>query len=76
MAKRKKRKDPLDGKRDPVSQLYRAVKRYVETNGGTVVVIGGIQIEQPLGGRELNYHVTVRCLGKLPGFAAVSGEKS
>lgn len=61
-----KRKDPLAGKRDPVSQLYRAVKRYVESNNGSVLVIGGIQIEQPLGERDFIYHVTVRCTGRLP----------
>ncbi len=74
MAKaKKKRKDPFEGKRDPVSQLYRAVKRYVEHNNGTVLVIGGIQIEQTLGDRELNFHVAVRCLGRLPTFSATAG---
>jgi hypothetical protein len=63
-----KQKDPLHGKRDPVSQLYRAVKRYVESHDGTVFVIGGIQVGYPIEGGNLNYHVAVRCLGRAPSF--------
>lgn len=31
---------------DPVSQLYRAVERYVKANGGAVLVVGGIRVQE------------------------------
>jgi hypothetical protein len=38
--RRTKAKRVITG-RDPTSQLYRAVQRYVEANNGSIVVIGG-----------------------------------
>ena len=53
--------------RDPISQLYRAVIRYVEANGGTLAVIGGISIIR-FDERDGNFTVGVRCSGKRPQF--------
>lgn len=72
--KAKKYRDPLEGKRDPVSCMYRAIKRYVEQHNGSVVVIGGIQIEEPYPQRNHVYHVSVRCLGRLPTFSPTTSE--
>lgn len=72
MAKKKQKRnqirDVLAGKRDPVSQLYRAVKRYVEHHNGNIIVIGGIGlgVEDDNKGR---YFIQVKCLGKPPRFS-------
>lgn len=54
--------------RDPTSQLYRAIIRYVESKKGSIIVIGGVQIEQWPGEGEFKYVVGVRCLGRRPSF--------
>jgi hypothetical protein len=71
MSAKRKLRDPLAGKRDPVSQLYRAVRRYVQANGGAIAVASGIQIEEPFlqDGRKYVYHVVVRCVGRAPTFS-------
>lgn len=65
--KKAKHKPILIGGRDPISQLYRAVLRYVEASGGQVIVIGGVQVQewQPRSG---NYVIGIKCMGKLPKF--------
>ena len=66
--KPRKSKQLISG-RDPVSQLYRAVDRYVKSKGGSIVVIGGIQIQQWPGDASNNFVVAVKCMGRLPKFA-------
>lgn len=61
----KKAKRKLVG-RDPVSQLYRAIIRYVESKGGKIIVIGGIEIQEWPLDPKLNFRVGVRCLGRKP----------
>lgn len=68
----RRNKDPLRGKRDNVSQLYRAVRRYVEDHGGMVAVIGGIQIEQGVMDRAMNWQLCVRVTGRMPKLEKVS----
>ena len=65
--KRKARKaDPLLGKRDKTSQLYRAVRRWVEEGGGSVMVMGGVvTIEWPGDGIG-KFTVGIKCLGRKP----------
>jgi hypothetical protein len=63
---KKKKRDPLAGDRTPTGQLYRAVRRYVESKGGTILVIGGVQVEQWPGMSELNFVLGVRCMGRKP----------
>lgn len=62
----KKKRDPLAGLRDPTSQLYRAVRRYVESKGGSILVIGGVQVEQWPGDGEFKFVVGIRCMGRKP----------
>lgn len=69
--KRKKKLDPLAGKRDPVSQLYRAIRRYVEHHDGNIIVVGGIQVQEwPEDSFKGKYTIAVQCLGKRPSFKA------
>jgi hypothetical protein len=74
VAKAKKQsRDVLAGKRDPVSQLYRAVRRYVEHHNGNIIIIGGIGlgVEDSKG----HYVIQVRCFGKPPTFSdSATGE--
>lgn len=58
--------DPLDGKRDVVSNLYRSVLRYVQKNGGNLVLAGGINIYTWPGSKPGQFEVAVKCLGTLP----------
>jgi len=50
--------------RDPVSQLYRAVIRYVESHGGNIVVIEGVQLQE--WGGPYRFSIAVKCAGKRP----------
>jgi hypothetical protein len=65
--RRSSRKRDLLAGRDPVSQLYRAVRRYVEHNNGNIIVIGGIGLIDDDSSRG-KYSIVVRCLGKRPTF--------
>ena len=56
-------------KQKSVDALYRAVQKYVELNGGKLIVVGGIQVQQWLGDAKYNFVVAVRCTGVLPEFA-------
>lgn len=68
VAKKRRQPDRIGG-RDPVAQLYRAVKRYVEHHGGHLVIIGGISIIQFPDDSRFNFSVAIRCTGKLPVFS-------
>lgn len=63
--KRKRRPDVLAGNA-PDLQLYRGVRRYVKSLGGSVFGIGGIEIQEWPGDREFSYRVAVRVLGRRP----------
>jgi hypothetical protein len=73
----------LKGKRDKTSQLYRAVRRWVEEGGGSLLVIGGVvTIEWP-GDRLGKFTVGINCLGRKPqaleeppGVKAAAGRES
>lgn len=77
MNRKKKPADPLDGKRDVTSNLYRSVLRYVQKNGGDIVLAGGINIYTWPGAKPGQFEVAVKCLGRLPtlpsGSRIVSG---
>lgn len=62
MAKRKKTR-PYN---DIIDDLYLAVQQYVESNGGNVVVIGGVQVQQWPFDLEHNFTIGIRCTGKKP----------
>jgi hypothetical protein len=57
--------------RDPVSQLYRAVIRYVESKGGAIAVIGNVEIQEWPGDPKFNFRLAVRCTGRKPVIAGV-----
>lgn len=57
---------------DPIDALYTAVDAYVKSKGGSIVVIGGIQIQQWPGDLKFNYTVAIKCTGQLPKFAGAS----
>lgn len=69
-----KTRDVLAGRRDPESQLYRAVRRYVESKGGSLLVIGGIETQQWPDDRALMFRVAVRCMGRKPSPVSASGD--
>jgi hypothetical protein len=62
----RKRGDPLAGKRDPSSQLLRAVRRFVEHHGGSILVIGDIQLQRWPEDRPYTYRIGVKCTGRPP----------
>lgn len=66
--KKQPRPDLLHG-RDHVSQLYRAVRRYIQHYGGSLAVIGGVEILRWPSDLDNNFSVAVRCTGKLPVFS-------
>jgi hypothetical protein len=63
--KRTVKRDVLAG-RAPDLQLYRAVRRYVQSLGGSIVVIGGIEVQEWPEDSEHCYRVAVRVLGRKP----------
>ena len=50
-----------------VMRLYKAVANYVKTNGGEVIVAGGIQIQQ-WDDDPKKFTIAVKCSGKRPTF--------
>lgn len=50
----------------PFGPLYRAVHIYVKKHGGSVTVIGGIQVQQWPKDNAGVFWVAVKCLGKVP----------
>ena len=64
-----RKRDALAG-RDPTMQLYRSIRLYVESNGGSLVVIGGIEVQQWPGEPEHAYKVAVKVMGRKPEFTA------
>lgn len=73
--KKARKKDPLAGDRTPTGQLYRAVRRYIEANGGSILVIGGVQLQSWPGDSEFKFTLGVRCMGKRPTQASASREQ-
>lgn len=65
--------DPLAG-RSPEMQLYRAVRRYATSLGGSIVVIGGVEVQTWPSDPDGVYRVAVKCLGRVPTRLADPGE--
>ena len=63
--KKKRREDVLAGPGDEL-QLYRAVRRYVKARGGSIVVIGGIELQQWPDDRPQQFRLAVKFLGRKP----------
>lgn len=47
-------------------QLYEAVRRWVEENGGKLVVVGGIELHSDPWDSEFKFKIAVRCTGRQP----------
>ena len=60
---------------DPMYQLYRAVIRYIESRGGKLAVISGIQIQRWPGEFAGNFVVGVKCCGELDESKMVESPK-
>lgn len=52
-------------KKDVTDKLYDAVVKYIESKGGRVIVIGGVEIQQ-FPENDFNYKLAIRCTGKKP----------
>jgi hypothetical protein len=61
-----------DDEKATIEAMYRAVQKYVEMRGGTVIVASGPDVMQWASDRKLNYTIAVRCTGVPP--QAISGE--
>lgn len=66
LKKRKKAKKPTTPTH--VDRLYKAVAHYVSKSGGSVVVIGGVQVQQWPGDGEFRYTIAIKCSGRKPEF--------
>lgn len=64
---KKEKRFPMLG-RSLHDRLYRAVVNYVEAHGGSLIVIGGIDVQQFPTDRVGNFRVAVRCTGRPPVF--------
>lgn len=53
-------------KSDGFERLYKAILQYVKANGGTVVAIGGVEVQHWPGEPEYNFRLAIRCTGKRP----------
>jgi hypothetical protein len=47
-------------------KLYKAVAAYVRAQGGLVIVVGGIQVQEWPGDREGQFTIAVKCTGVKP----------
>jgi hypothetical protein len=58
-----------------ILRLYRAVANYAKVEGGSVLVAGGVQIQQWPNEPKFNYSVAVKCTGRLPELAREKCQK-
>jgi hypothetical protein len=69
MAAKKKPAKKLDAATD---RLYKAVDNYVRAKGGSLIVIGGIQIQEWPGDPAMVFQVAVKCMGRKPAYSESS----
>ena len=67
--KRKKSAISMVTGRKPIDALYRGVIRYVEANGGSLLVVGGVQVLEWPGDPKAKFSIVVKCMGEKPRFA-------
>lgn len=53
-----------------IDRLYMAAKNYIEKSGGSVQVIGGIQVQRWPGDGEHKFTIGLPCIGTAPKFVA------
>lgn len=61
-----KRRSALTSVEPHIGNLYEAVARYVEKMGGSVIVVGGIQIQEWPHDPKGKFRVAVSLLGRKP----------
>ena len=52
-------------KHDPAHNMLVATQRYIHANGGSVTIIGGVEVQQ-FGEGPNHFRIAVRCLGTPP----------
>ena len=62
-------------KEKAVSALYKGVQNHVKANKGTVMVIGGIQLQEWPTAPKFSYSIAVKCVGQKPIFSTPSKER-
>lgn len=60
---------------EPYALLYDAVKNYIESIGGTVVVAGGVELQHSLDDLKYNYKVAIKVVGKRPELQTKGGKE-
>lgn len=72
MAKKKKKKSGIIilrfRKNDPTHNLYAAVQHYVRANGGNIIVVGGVSVQEWPGDIPGKFSLAIRCVGQKPIF--------
>lgn len=66
MKMKKKKKSGPNWGRDPESQLLKAATRYIESKGGKVIVIGGLEIQTWPLDQKFNFKLAIRFTGLKP----------
>ena len=66
MAEKTKRKRKQDS--DYVA-LYKEVAKYVASQGGKVIMCGGIQVQEWPEDHKFSFTIAIKCVGKKPKFA-------
>ena len=51
---------------ESVIELQNAVQRFVEANGGKLIVVGAIEIQEWPNDLKYNFRVAVQCTGRRP----------
>lgn len=57
---------------DDMDRLYKAVQNFVESRGGKLVVIGGVEVQKWPTDNEFVFRIAVKCMGKQPPIQEVA----
>lgn len=58
----------------PIADLYAAIDQYVKAGQGTVVIVGGIEVQKWSHDPEFVFRVAVKCMGRQPKFVPPNAE--
>ena len=56
----------LDKRDCTFNRMASSLIKYIETLGGTALVVGGIKIGQEIGALKFNYFIQIGITGKMP----------
>jgi len=71
-----KKRKRLAGCPPHIDRLYSAVNKYVETGGGKILVIGGVDVQEWPQDNVGVFMVAIKCLGRKPSFPTSNGARS